>query len=215
MKRFDCLAVRVLLWFVTLSLFPLPVTLWARSFQVEVLHARTSAPLPPERSTEQLPRSLTERVLARLEQFEAREPDPWMRDDIRIAWITALYASRENPQPHVAATYRVLGLHPDKVWPAILARREAILGRMVDLPHNKKQPMAESRRGNAPQKTCAYGAASDQRTGSSCRTATKREARWTLTSEFGLNDALPAGVAAPADKKPCASERRTRKRAAA
>ena len=37
-------------------------------------------------------------------------------------------ASRGNPQPHVEATYRVLGLHPDKVWPAIVAQRKALLG---------------------------------------------------------------------------------------
>lgn len=73
---------------------------------------------------------LTERVLVRLETAETKELDPWMRDDIRIAWITTLYASQGNPQPHVDATYRVLGLHPDKVWPAILARRDALLGSM-------------------------------------------------------------------------------------
>ena len=72
---------------------------------------------------------LTERVLSHLERAEAKEPDAWMRDDYRIAWITTLYASQGNPQPHVDATYRVLGLHPDKVWPAILARRRALLGK--------------------------------------------------------------------------------------
>jgi hypothetical protein len=197
---------------------------------------------------------LAERVLARLEAAERKESDVWLRDDIRIAWITTLYASRGNPQPHIDATYRVLGIHPDKVWPAICARRAAILGRSFqtepvnssavsgvgsasvpydrtnDIPHNKKQPMAANREGNAPQKTCAYGAAINSKpagtvepkglestasrvdgTGSSCRTETKREARRIRTSEFGLNDAPSAGVAAPAfitpPKKPSKSVR--------
>jgi hypothetical protein len=72
--------------------------------------------------------TLAERVLRRLEAAEKKEPDPWLRDDIRIAWITILYASRGNQQPFVDATYQVLGLHPEKVWPAILARRAALLG---------------------------------------------------------------------------------------
>jgi hypothetical protein len=68
------------------------------------------------------------RVLRRLEQAEAREIDPHFGDDYRIAWITVLEAARGNPQPTVNATYRVLGLHPDRVWPAIIARRKALLG---------------------------------------------------------------------------------------
>jgi hypothetical protein len=73
-------------------------------------------------------RSQVDRILAQLTLAEAKEPCPWLRDDIRIAWITTLWASQGKPQPHVAATYAVLGLHPDKVWSAILARREAVLG---------------------------------------------------------------------------------------
>jgi hypothetical protein len=73
-------------------------------------------------------RSRIDRILAQLTLAEAKEPCPWFRDDIRIAWITTRLASQGNKQAHVDATYAVLGLHPDKVWPAILARREAILG---------------------------------------------------------------------------------------
>jgi hypothetical protein len=103
--------------------------------------AITLAALPQEPTLE-----LTNRVLVRLETAEAKELDPWMRDDIRIAWITTLYASQGNPQPHVDATYRVLGLHPDKVWPAILARREALLGPEAT-PHKtmKRFPMGTGR----------------------------------------------------------------------
>lgn len=71
----------------------------------------------------------TERVLVRLEAAENAEVNPHFRDDIRIAWITVLYADRGYQQPHIAATYAVLGLHPDKVWASIEARRHAQLGR--------------------------------------------------------------------------------------
>src|SRR5579863_2776356 len=73
-------------------------------------------------------RSLVRRVLSRLERAELREPDPHFQDDYRVAWITVCNAARNVPSPHRAATYTVLGLHPDKVWPAILARRNALLG---------------------------------------------------------------------------------------
>jgi hypothetical protein len=223
--------VRILLWLVIFIACPLSVTAAQLSFRLEVIGCTTYAALPAERCM-----TLAERTLARLEKAEAKEPDPWLRDDIRIAWITILEASRGNSQPHIDATYRVLGKHPDQVWPAILANREALLGRnfgligadapptfqrannlvdelspnkSTDIPQTKKQPMAESRDGNAPQKTCAYGAqesklAGQKRrdlTGASCSTETKREARRALTSEFGLNDAPPAGVAAPAAKQ--------------
>ena len=199
----NCLLVRLILWLVVSALFPLSVTGTVLSFKLEVLRVTTPPALPPERHLD-----LAERVLARLEAAEQKESDLWLRDDIRIAWITVLYASRGNPQPHIDATYKVLGLHPDKVWPAICARRAALLGpESIPLtPQTKKQPMAANREGNAPQKTCAYGAqesklAGQKRrdlTGTSCSTVTKREARRIRTSEFGLNDAPPAGVAAPA-----------------
>jgi len=191
----NCLLVRLILWLVVSALFPLSVTGTVLSFKLEVLRVTTPPALPPERHLD-----LAERVLARLEAAEQKESDLWLRDDIRIAWITVLYASRGNPQPHIDATYKVLGLHPDKVWPAICARRAALLGpESIPLtPQTKKQPMAANRDGNAPQKTCAYGAETDHLTGPSCRTETKREARRIRTSEFGLNDAPPAGVAAPA-----------------
>ena len=69
-----------------------------------------------------------ERILFQLEKAERNEVDPWLRDDYRIAWITVLLAGYGRLEPHVTATYRVLGLHPEKVWPAILARRRFLLG---------------------------------------------------------------------------------------
>ena len=88
--------------------------------------------LRPQSVSVSAPVSFADRVLARLEQRERKEIDPWVRDDIRIAWITVLYAARGESQPHVAASYQVLGLHPDKVWPAIVARRKTQLGRYYE-----------------------------------------------------------------------------------
>ena len=121
------LAVRILLWLLIFAAFPLSVTAAQLSFNLEVRRHTLPAALPPG-----APRvDLAERVLIRLEAAERKESDPWLRDDIRIAWITTLYASHGNSQPHVDATYRVLGLHPDKVWPAICARRAALIGKDI------------------------------------------------------------------------------------
>jgi hypothetical protein len=68
------------------------------------------------------------RVLSRLEQAEASEPNLHFADDCRIAWITVLRAARGEILPQVSATYSLLGLHPDRVWGAIIARRKAQLG---------------------------------------------------------------------------------------
>jgi len=67
--------------------------------------------------------------MARLVQAEACEPDPHYRDDLRIARLIVHYAATGEAalcSPHVLASYMVLGLHPDKVWPAIEARRNAL-----------------------------------------------------------------------------------------
>jgi hypothetical protein len=75
--------------------------------------------------------AIVRRVLSRLEQAEASVLNPHLRDDYRIAWITVLWAAREEwnqCSPHVAATYHVLRMHPDKVWPWIVAWRKAKFG---------------------------------------------------------------------------------------
>jgi hypothetical protein len=74
---------------------------------------------------------LSRRILSRLIDAEAKEPDPWLRDDLRIARLTVAHAARGDAAslpPHVLASWEVLGLHPEKVWPAIVARRKAQLG---------------------------------------------------------------------------------------
>ena len=88
--------------------------------------------------------SFSDRVLARLVQSEAHEVDPHLRDDYRQSFITVSLASKGNTVPFVAASYQMYGLHPDKVWPAIVARRAAMLGPSgesgVTLPGSPKKP---------------------------------------------------------------------------
>lgn len=79
-------------------------------------------------SVKQIKPKFSGRILARLVEAEWLAVDPWVRDDYRIAYLTVLYAARKYPQPHVEATYRVLGIHPDKVWPALIERRKTLLG---------------------------------------------------------------------------------------
>jgi hypothetical protein len=87
-------------------------------------------------------RSLSARVLFRLISAEAQESDPRLRDDLRIARLTVAYAAHGDAvlcSPHVLASYMVLGLHPEKVWPAIQARRKA-LGPCDDVLRVPKKP---------------------------------------------------------------------------
>jgi hypothetical protein len=134
----NCLLTRFALWLLALVLFPLPLNLYARSFEVEVLERITLAALPQERALIETEREQTERVLEYLEQAEKKEIDPWLRDDIRIAWITTQWSQhgvpdwswhRDSP-PYVAATYQVLHCRPEQVWPRIEAQRRAKLGVM-------------------------------------------------------------------------------------
>lgn len=124
-------AARIALWLVLFVVFPLPGLAARHSLRVEVFAGVDFATTACSRRTESRHLShsyLAERVLARLAASEKAEIDPWLRDDLRIAWITTLYAARGNPLPHVEASYRVLGCHPDQVWPRIVARRVAQCG---------------------------------------------------------------------------------------
>jgi len=132
----NCLLTRFVLWLVTLVVCPIPVNLYVRSFQVEVLQRITLAALPQERALVETERERTERVLAYLETAGKKEIEPWLRDDLRIAWITAKWSQHGVPDwswhryspPHSAATYQVLNCLPDEVWPRILAKRKEMLG---------------------------------------------------------------------------------------
>lgn len=119
------LATRLCVWIVTLVLFPIPPSLIGHSFRIEVLdhnYVQYGA-LPQE---PRLP--FSDRVAVRLVEAESKESDAWYRDDYRIARVTVGLARHGSPIPHVEATYRVLGIHPDQVWPRIVARRHAVLG---------------------------------------------------------------------------------------
>jgi len=168
----NCFVVRLAVWFVTLALFPIPVTLIPRSFEVEVLQRITLAALPQERVLVETEQERTERVVAYLEQAEKNEIDPWLRDDLRIAWITAKWSQHGVPEwawhrnspPHSAATYQVLNCLPDEVWPRIVAKRKAKLGseysRFYDVndraifSSSVKKPCASERR-RTPRKNDA------------------------------------------------------------
>lgn len=100
------------------------------------------------------------RILAKLELAEAREENPHFQADYRIAWITLLRAAQGIPEPHVSASYAVLGVHPDRVWSSLASRRHAQLGEFyeeffgAELPPKKP---AASERGN-DRKTIAQAA---------------------------------------------------------
>jgi hypothetical protein len=74
----------------------------------------------------------TEGILDYLSWAKSQEEDPWLQDDLQIAWLTVLWASRGHAHPDVLATQLTLGLAPDKVWPEIVARRRAKLGPLYD-----------------------------------------------------------------------------------
>lgn len=85
----------------------------------------------------------SDRILARLIQLEAHERDIWEQENYRQAFITLCLALKGDPEPFVAASYRMYGLHPEKLWPAILARRAALLGsEATRIPSWPKKPIA-------------------------------------------------------------------------
>jgi len=127
------LVVRLALWLALLFCFPLSGSLVGYSFCVEVLgHAEPGQVVFPDTqgaiSVEEPSVDFSDRLLVRLVEAEEREPDAWFRDDYRIARVTVGLARKGSPIPHIEATYAVLGVHPDQVWPRIVARRHAILG---------------------------------------------------------------------------------------
>lgn len=73
-------------------------------------------------------REATDRILARLVQFEAHEPQAHLKDDYRQAFITVSLAAKGTPQPFVNASYSMYGVHPDKLWKKMQDRKRAQLG---------------------------------------------------------------------------------------
>jgi hypothetical protein len=82
--------------------------------------------------------SLVRRVLSRLWQSEVSEVNPHFQADYRIAYIAVLLAARDVPNPVVNASYLVMGIHPSKVWPRIVARRKALLGKEYPLFYDER-----------------------------------------------------------------------------
>ena len=69
------------------------------------------------------------RILDRLEAAELAEPDIWFRQDYRQAFICVSLARKGERQPFITSSYRIFGIHPDMVWPQIMAKRKAKLGK--------------------------------------------------------------------------------------
>lgn len=69
------------------------------------------------------------RILEYLEWAERDEQDVWLCDDIRQAYITVKLADLGDPHPFVTASYSMYGLPPEQLYPHILARRRAKLGK--------------------------------------------------------------------------------------
>jgi hypothetical protein len=120
-------AVRLVTWLALLLFFPLPGTIAGYSFRVEVLGQVGFPAHIQGAASEETSVDFSDRLLSRLVEAEARERDAWFRDDYRIARVTVGLARKGSPIPHIEASYAVLGVHPDQVWPRIVARRQAVL----------------------------------------------------------------------------------------
>lgn len=73
--------------------------------------------------------SFVDRVLARLVQAEAHEPDVWERENYRQSAMVVSLARRGNTEPFTVSSYQMYGVHPDKLHAKIVARRKADLGK--------------------------------------------------------------------------------------
>ena len=214
--------VRLVVWFVTLALFPIPVTVFPRSFAVEVLE-RINLSAPAARECAELSRvevNLAERVLVRLEEAEKKEIDPWLRDDIRIAWITTRWSQTGVPEwawhrdspPYVAATYQVLNCLPDEVWPRIVATRKAQLGSLYSALYDENASLARRgflSAGAAREETCGIGEAArkvgagGRRMHSARLVVSQAVARPGIVSEFAAAAAECAIYASPSRSRVC------------
>jgi hypothetical protein len=96
-------------------------------------------------------RSLVDRVLARLVQAEAHAETVPGRQHWRQCFITVSLAAKGSPIPFVESSLICYGLHPDKLWPAIVARRKAELGTEYSLWYDA----AGNLRPDAPKKDSA------------------------------------------------------------
>lgn len=63
-------------------------------------------------------------VLEYLAWAESAEQDRWLKDDIRLAWITVLLAARGYPEPWELAFWQTFGKRSHKLIPEFVARAE-------------------------------------------------------------------------------------------
>lgn len=73
-------------------------------------------------------RDTCERIIKYLLRAQSKEPDAHLRDDYHMARMIVAKAAQGEKHPFRDACLEYLGLMPDKVWPAIVARRKAQLG---------------------------------------------------------------------------------------
>lgn len=109
-----------------------PLLLESKSLPLEFLLARAGKVLLQE--DVELPAPDIQRVIAQLIQAEAHEPNLHFKADYRQTMIAmcAVDVRRDvstGLAALVAASYHMYGKHPDKLWPAIVARRKADLGK--------------------------------------------------------------------------------------
>jgi hypothetical protein len=65
---------------------------------------------------------ITRRILARLAEAEAHEPDAWLRDDYRIAWNCVNYAAAGVADPWGFAFWYFYGKHWRALVPEFVER---------------------------------------------------------------------------------------------
>jgi hypothetical protein len=78
------------------------------------------------------PTDRLDRILAELTWKAAHEPNAHLADDYRQAMVAIILAAKGKSVPFVESSYICYGLHPDKVYQAIIERRKALLGPLYD-----------------------------------------------------------------------------------
>jgi len=87
-------------------------------------------------------------VLDYLQRAECREPDAWLRDDYRIAWLTVHFAGRGYSDPWRFAFWWYLGRTPEKLIPFFVSRAarhaamEAAPARALTTPSQRRSAPA-------------------------------------------------------------------------
>ena len=163
--------------------------------------------------------SFIQRVLFRLIQAEEREAEVHLRDDYRQAFICLSLASRGNTEPFLVSSYQMYGKHPDLVWPAIMAKRAAKLGKEfgqwystdgqllpdVGVPKKPAAPDTPNKRiAVLLQVSAGVSPVADARTGNMVCNLDRPQERG-ITAEFNL-PSLPASADGTGAASPTSSQ---------